>query len=113
MVNRDYQEREALLRRMDEILTLSGVESDFMAQAISETRESLVRQRTPRGHRSRSRDRHVPPSPESNGITASTRLHSLGECLDKQNSLPQLESRAPILGTGAERVVLGLALPIC
>jgi IS5 family transposase len=36
--NADYAERESLLRRMDEILVLSGVEDDFLAQAVAAAR---------------------------------------------------------------------------
>ena len=36
--NKDYEEREAQLRRMDEILEHSGVESQFLATCVAEAR---------------------------------------------------------------------------
>ena len=36
--NKDYREREAQLRRMDEILEHSGVESHFLAMRVAEAR---------------------------------------------------------------------------
>jgi hypothetical protein len=38
--NADYAERETLLRRMDEILVLSGVEDEFLAQAVTAARSA-------------------------------------------------------------------------
>ena len=38
--NKDYREHEELLRRMDELLDLSGVEQDFLASQVSEARRT-------------------------------------------------------------------------
>lgn len=45
--NADYAERESLLRRMDEILLLSGVEGEFLAQAVATARAASERQQEP------------------------------------------------------------------
>ncbi|MBA3707671.1 MAG: hypothetical protein H0W83_02480, partial [Planctomycetes bacterium] len=54
--NRDYQERESLLRRMDEMLRLSGIESGFVSDAVL-LAEAMNRttKGTALGDRSRSR----------------------------------------------------------
>lgn len=45
--NRDYRDREALLRRMDQLLMISGVEAEFLAARVLSTRTMAAEQGTP------------------------------------------------------------------
>jgi len=53
--NRDYREREVLLLRMDEILRLSGVEAEFLAQEIRAKHERMQTAGGPLADRQRDR----------------------------------------------------------
>ena len=56
--NRDYKEREELLRRMDEVLVMSGVEQDFIDKEVAEAIAASERHNQPLTDRRRATVQH-------------------------------------------------------